>query len=216
MSDQPTRNKSGRLRDNQRQKVYRAERFAFKEDETILAQWDDCTYEGRTVQECEDWIMAVIRRKTFQRWFPRAHSALVHHDGFLMPFDGSPWIPKQYGLRIADGRGCRRATASYDGQTITLPRWARVEYVMLHELSHLVVHHEFKRREVASHGWQFCMVYLKLVKNVLGPETHDRLKQSFKTLRVKYTKPRAKRQYTDEEREVMRARMAAVRAAHRD
>ena len=216
MSDQPTRNKSGRLRDNQRQKVYNAERAAFKEDKTILAQWDGSTYLGRTAQECEDWIMAVIHRKTFQRWFPSAHSALVHHDGYLAPFDGSPWIRKRFGLRVADGRGCKRATASYrDGETITLPRWARIEYVMLHELSHLVVHYEFKRREVAGHGWQFCMVYLKLVKNVMGPEAHDKLKESFKEFRVKYTKPRAKRQYTDEEREAMRARMAAVRAARR-
>jgi hypothetical protein len=57
------------------------------------------------------------------------------------------------------------------------------------------------------------MVYLKLVKNVLGPEAHDRLKGCFKEFRVKYTKPRAKRQYTDEEREAMRVRMAAMRAA---
>jgi len=84
---------------------------------------------------------------------------------------------------------------------------------MLHELSHLVVSLEHPRSECAFHGWQFCQVYLNLVRNVLGPEAHDRLKGCFKEFRVKYTKPRAKRQYTDEEREAMRVRMAAMRAA---
>ena len=56
---------AGKARD-----VMTSEATFVKEDETILAQWpDDCAYEGRTVQECEDWIMAVIHRKTFRRWF---------------------------------------------------------------------------------------------------------------------------------------------------
>ena len=40
-------------------------------------------------------------------------------------------------FRVADGRGCRFARAG--STTITLPRWARNRFVVLHELAHHIL-----------------------------------------------------------------------------
>jgi len=56
-------------------------------------------------------------------------------------------------------------------------------------------------------------VLLDLVRFVMGREAHDVLKASFKEHKVRFTAPRAKRQYTPEQLEILRARLAAGREA---
>ena len=85
------------------------------------------------------------------------------------------------------------------------------EMICLHELAHAVCHFEFGTG--VKHHWQFCMVYLKLVGNVMGVEARNILRQSFKDHKVKYTKPRAKRELSEEQKEILRARIAVARAA---
>ena len=95
---------------------------------------------------------------------------------------------------------------------VTVPT-PRNEPVMIHELCHLVVEYEFPRREVAWHGWQFCQTYLKIVGSVLGPETRDTLKASFKEEGVRFTPPRKKREMTEAGKQVLRDRLVVARAA---
>lgn len=114
---------------------------------------------------------------------------------------------------IDDGRGCRRA-ASYGGR-ISLPRWSRMKWVVLHEMAHEVRSFRRKDRWVAeaAHGWQFASTYLDLVMWFMGREAHDKLKAAFKEKRVRYNKPRKARFVSAEERAMLRERLAAARAA---
>ena len=77
-----------------------------------------------------------------------------------------------------------------------------------HELSHLL-----QPSGSAAHGWQFCSIELRLVRHFLGKEAYDKLKAEFKAGRVRFTKPRAKRELTPEQRAVLGERMAVARAA---
>lgn len=124
----------------------------------------------------------------------------------------SAYVRKNYAIGyvgLRPGKGCRNAFANPDTYEITLPLWARKEWVVLHEISHLIV----SSRKHAFHGWKFCEVYLDLVRHCMGKEVHDRLKAEFKARNVKFTAPRAKRQLTEEQKAVLRERMAKARAA---
>ena len=178
--------KYGYLRDSQRHKVYRAEDRALKHHS--LGQ------RYQTTADCYEFIMGIIERKTFKRWFPKAARTLI------------------WRLEIRPGRGARRAFAM-GRWGITLPRWGRNEPVMIHELCHLVVDYEFPRHEVAWHGWQFCQTYLKIVGNVMGPEAAARLKAEFKAEGVRFTPPRKKREMTEADKQVLRDRLVVARAA---
>ncbi|MDG2428015.1 MAG: hypothetical protein P8M16_06265 [Acidimicrobiales bacterium] len=179
------RTQYGHLRDTQRSKIYRAEHVLGPH--TLGNRY-------KTVTDCHEFMMSVIERKTFQDWFPRAASTL------------------SVGLEVRPGRGARHAFAS-SPFAVTLPRWARNEPVMIHELCHLVVHHEFPHKEIALHGWQFSQTYLKIVGDVLGPNAHRKLKASFEENRVKFTSPRKKLPVAENQRQVLRERSVATRSA---
>lgn len=112
------------------------------------------------------------------------------------------------GVRVGDGRRCRAASGG--PSKIVIPRWARTQWVVLHELAH-TLHLRNHPRE-AFHGWRFCSIYLQIVRAFIGKAAHDSLKQQFKELGVKYREPK-KRVLTDEQKAALRARLAAVRAA---
>jgi hypothetical protein len=97
---------------------------------------------------------------------------------------------------VEDGRGSPRARAVVLRQALKMPKWSRKPWVILHELAHLVT-----PRGAAFHGREFAEVYLDLVRHFLGQEAESRLKASFKTHRVKYTK---KRELSPERREQLR------------
>lgn len=186
-------NKNGSLHDSQKSKVYGSENAAFKmfpEDGVSLK----FLQEFKTVEDCMNWVVPIVERKTFQRWYPRSGPYLLAN------------------LEIRPGFGARRAFAS-GRATMTLPLWARNRAVILHELSHLVVGLEYRRSECAFHGWQFCQVYLNLVRAVMGQEIHDALKAEFKKNRVKFGPPRKKRAMTEEQKQVLRDRLVVARAA---
>ena len=83
------------------------------------------------------------------------------------------------------------------------------------QLCHLIVQHDYRCKgpKPAWHGWEFCQTYLKVVGNVMGPEARDALKASFKEEKVRFTPPRKKRELTEEQKQILRARMAVARAA---
>jgi len=108
---------------------------------------------------------------------------------FLMQVLTKAPIKRRYGdhlqgvIKIRDGRGATiaRGCAAY----IKLPKWARCEYIVLHEIAHTIV----DRRHgdtVAGHGREFAATYLDLVRFGMGVEAYDVLKASFKAHRVKF------------------------------
>lgn len=123
--------------------------------------------------------------------------------------------------RIKDGRGCRWARGSK--WHIVMPKWARSEAVLIHELTHTLLYRKYpghfggKNYEyMAAHGWEFAELYLKMVRRFMGKEAHDILKASFKKYKVKFRAPRKKLELSPEEMERRREqgrKLAAARAA---
>lgn len=65
------------------------------------------------------------------------------------------------------------------GWGINLPRWARVEVVIVHELAHILT-----PEAEPWHGREFCRNYLALIKRWLSTEQAKALRASFKEHRV--------------------------------
>jgi hypothetical protein len=61
-------------------------------------------------------------------------------------------------VTVKDGRGRRKACAYYETRTIALPKWARCEWVVIHECAHLLTD-----REHASHGAHYMKNYIRLL-----------------------------------------------------
>jgi|GEM_PF-5289555 len=211
-------------KDSQRGRVYAAER--------TLGE-----YKGRTfgsVEEVYKFLHGVIERDTFARWFPSAYADLTSLNPWertrpprwrlntrkykeWAAYDHREAFGREEGLWVSwnhkgskNGRGGGAYWSPVD-QRIQMSDYHANEMICLHELAHAVCASEFG--DGAKHHWQFCMVYLKLVGNVMGVETRDKLRQAFKDHKVKYTKPRAKRELSEEQKEVLRARIAVARAA---
>ncbi len=122
-------------------------------------------------------------------------------------------VVKRYGKRTAEARpgfGHRNAEAGGAGlrrpAPIQLPRWARHDLVILHELAHVLTW-----GEGASHGWQVAECFLFLVREMCGVDAAAKLEAAFKARKVRYRKPRRGRTPTPEQREAMVARLAAYR-----
>ncbi len=144
------------IRDNQRQKVYDSEALAF-EGRTERGTPYDALPEYKTVAECQQFVSKVVSSSTWKH---------------LCPF-GPEYVT------VADGRGRRRAGAS--GGRITIPRFARRRWYLLHELAHVATPAE----EWAPHGPQYVFAYLHLVSRFLGPRQHAALTSAMASYRVK-------------------------------
>lgn len=84
---------------------------------------------------------------------------------------------------VKDGRG-RRIACAFSKYEIALPRWARCERVILHELAHTLI--SFNNDGIAAHGKEFAKGYLNLVKRFMGNEAYLSLRAGFKKYHVKY------------------------------
>lgn len=103
-------------------------------------------------------------------------------------FPSAKWRPPP---EVMDGGG--RKSAGANDRVVIMPRWARREGLLLHELAHTVVYREYGRhRDIEAHGWQFCAVYLQLVRFMMGREAQDILKMAMISNGVKFRPPRKK------------------------
>jgi putative metallohydrolase (TIGR04338 family) len=116
-------------------------------------------------------------------------------------------------IYIGDGRARRKAGGWRQG--ILMPRWSRKRWVVLHELSHVIVDRVHSHRRAAGHGWEFASTYLLLVRHVMGVAVHDRLKAEFKARRVRYKAPRQRAPLSAERRAALAATLSRVRALRR-
>lgn len=127
----------------------------------------------------------------------------------------SAWFQRRWGkhrLTVRPGYGFRRAVAETGRNRIQMPLWARCEAVLLHEIAHHCTWWQH-RNDVAPHGREYAANYVELVGHLMGRESAELLKVSFRAGKVKFTKPRAKRELTEEQREELRQRLATARAA---
>lgn len=96
------------------------------------------------------------------------------------------WFVRRWGERsyeVRPGHGHRRATATRDG-LLQLPRWARTELVVLHEMAH-----PLGAPEAAPHGPEYAGVFLALVRRAMGPAPAQALEEAFGRHRVRHLPP---------------------------
>lgn len=112
-----------------------------------------------TLKQCEQYVNKIWKRKYVQELRSGSYAR----------------------VGVTDGRRRRSACASYrlGVPTVTLPKWARHEYVMLHELAHLIAGLS------NEHNPKFATVLLKLVRRELGKEQAEKLLAAFSFQGVK-------------------------------
>lgn len=177
-------NQNGKPRDTQREKVYRSDRIARRAMPSPLL----------TVPEIERYL----KKKVSGR------ATLVRRYGIAADF--SRWE-----VAVGDGRGTRRALA-HGTSKITIPLWARDEWVVLHEIAHIIhgrLDYQWHRSPMGVrtaivgdrkeelkggpwHGWQFCAVFLDLVQFCMGAEAAEVLKAAFKENNVRWRPKRVR------------------------
>jgi len=94
------------------------------------------------------------------------------------------WFVSRWGTRtfeVRPGFGHRRATADQHG-VLQMPKWARSELVLLHEIAHCLTPATF-----APHGPEYAGVLLALARRGIGPATAQALEDSFALQRVSWT-----------------------------
>lgn len=189
-----------RDRDTQRKRVYDAEDRAWSWLATPSS-------ELLTIEQCQALVDKVLASKWLSNQADmKMQVSLVRRLGGVLVFAGTgnnATIEDRWGTSF--GWYYHKKT---DKPSISLSRQGRQKSVVLHELAHIL-----QPSGTAAHGWEFCSIYLRLVRHFMGKEAHDKLKAEFKAGRVRFTKPRAKRTLTHEQREAATARLAAARAA---
>ena len=88
------------------------------------------------------------------------------------------WRARRFEVR--PGYGHRRATADGDG-VLQMPRWARQELIVLHEVGHCLT-----PADVASHGAEYAGVLVCLVRRRMGPGPAQALEDAFLRHRVRW------------------------------
>lgn len=143
-------------RDSQRSKIYRS-------DNVIPG---DLTF--GSVAEVEEYLDGILRKAWFKNRWPR--------------------VANYQGIKVHDGRGTRIARASYGvyGGWISLPRWARNEAVLLHELAHVCVRSKYNVYKRAAHGREYAATLLQLVTWKMGKEVGDKLRDAYREHGVKW------------------------------
>lgn len=95
------------------------------------------------------------------------------------------WFVARWGQRcfeVRPGFGHRRATADAATGVLQMPKWARSELVLLHEIAHCLTPLTF-----AGHGPEYAGVLLALARRGMGPGTAQRLEDAFAAERVRWT-----------------------------
>lgn len=95
------------------------------------------------------------------------------------------WFVARWGERsfeVRPGFGHRRATADAANGVLQMPKWARSELVLLHEIAHCLTPLTF-----ASHGPEYAGVLLALARRGMGPGPAQRLEDAFAAERVRWT-----------------------------
>ena len=119
-----------RGRDNQRSRVYGWERAAVRE--VTRRRFDEPEFDS--LEECRTWALPIWRKERGRVNLARKVAPAIERPSW----------------------GQRRALA-HDDHRITLPRWARSRWVILHELAHRLTPHD------EAHGPRFVGVLIGLV-----------------------------------------------------
>ncbi|MDQ4069743.1 MAG: hypothetical protein M3203_09800 [Actinomycetota bacterium] len=114
------------------------------------------------------------------RRLPTVEKMQAYVDGVV----AAEWFVARWGARsfeVRPGFGHRRATANEHG-VLQMPKWARSELVLLHEVAHCLT-----PATVASHGPEYAGVLVALARRAMNPATAQSLEDAFARHRVRWT-----------------------------
>ncbi len=97
---------------------------------------------------------------------------------------GAGWFVTRWGERafeVRPGFGHRRATADEHG-VLQMPKWARSELVVLHEVAHCLT-----PLALASHGPEYAGVLLALARRAMSPGMAQSLEDAYARQGVRWT-----------------------------
>lgn len=188
--------------DSIKQKVYDSENAA-------KAKHVGKTYS--THRQVERRVFAILDRAYIKRNYPRitvsvetrrsnaAACCMNLWHGYALQFPTPQVVTEWNGKRIVERKAARS--------------WAWCDWVILHEMAHAFNAERNGRHSVAGHGREFVLIFLDLVRHVMGREAHDIFKAELRSRNVPVTKARKRRQVTPEQRAELVDRMAKARAA---
>lgn len=104
-----------------------------------------------------------------------------HMQAYVDELVGAAWFLARWGstrIEVRPGYGHRRATADENG-VLQMPRWARTELVVLHEVAHCLTPAAF-----AAHGPEYAGALLALVRRAMGVAPAQALEDAFGRHRV--------------------------------
>ena len=188
-STRGTSTRKARPRDQQRVKLYRAEDQVFKKAGQS---------EFQTLSQCQTFLNELKRDKVLARWYPKLKRTMDK-------------------VELHPGMGRRSACCECRnyGYVIKLPIWARSRWVICHELAHALNAEMHGRNSISSHGWEFARIFMFLVQRGISKEESKKLQASFKKNRVKFTKPKPKRELSPERKAELQERMKKMQEARR-
>jgi putative metallohydrolase (TIGR04338 family) len=126
------------------------------------------------------------------------------------------WFKRTFGVqniavRPKEGAG---SSASATGKYIRISKTHYVERIVLHEIAHcirpLTGWAKSKNPDIdqASHGREYAHTYLLLVQHFMGAEAAQKLRESYRKHKIKYTAPR---EISEDQKAALRARLALYR-----
>lgn len=135
------------------------------------------------------------RRQKFydaEKSAPRGESfdSVPEVEDYIDRLTGYAWWQRRFlvdSIKVGDGRGRKRACGSYRTKRVKLPRYARYERLILHEMTHTLT-----PKPHAWHGRLFCRIFLELVDWQLGSDAADALKEGYREQNVKWQPHRSK------------------------
>jgi putative metallohydrolase (TIGR04338 family) len=114
----------------------------------------------------------------------RALSTVAVMQAYVDGVAATAWFTDRWGSRSFDvrpGYGHKRATATQEG-VLQMPRWARREMTILHEVAHCLTPVSF-----AAHGHEYAGVLLALVRRAMGLGPAQALEDAFERHRVRWS-----------------------------
>jgi hypothetical protein len=131
-----------------------------------------------TVYTAEEWLQPQTSGKQFK--------SLAEVDSWLRTVFHDSWLRKRfrelhwYSFELHDGRGscCATGDFGFDVCHLTLPRFARNQLIILHELSHSLAIAADKHD---GHRRNFCRIYLMLVGHFLDRAASEDLRLNLRT-----------------------------------
>ena len=188
--------KVSRPRDSQRSKLYKSEWEASSSYEKELSVF-------QSMSECQNYVDKILKSKWFRKHWPEVEEIYVNPGKGCVRANASRTVCEK---RLYTKEGRIKEKKKYVVGEIKLPKWAREDWIILHEVCHVVTCYS----KYAAHGREYASNYLKLVQHFIGKEYSDELKRAFKRNRVKYSK---KKELTETHKEILRKNIAIARNA---